>query len=138
MAISKRVIFYSSILVLILLWVSSIFSIHHNLRIVSVETVQHNEKGINFTFLFKNSGLYPIYVTARASVYSETGENLGNFIIVFGFAKSRSVRNQSVILDIEPTSEMDLVLKIYYEAKLFFLPGIKIPLTKKFHVSLSG
>ncbi|GEM_PF-6535024 len=139
MRIPKKAFFFLAILFLVIIWISSVYSAHSNLQIVEAREVHQDARGVNFTFSFKNNGFYPLYVSARISIYSsDSGENLGNFIIVFGFVKARSSRNQSVILDIKPVHDMDLILRAYYEAKLFFLPGIRIPLTKRFHISLTG
>jgi len=132
----KRAAFFLVVLVLIFIWISSIYSVHSNLEIVEAE---RTEVGVNLTFSFKNGGFYPLYVSARVSVYSsDSEENLGNFIVIFGLVKGRSTRNQSIILEVEPVQEMKIVIKAYYEAKLFFLPGIKVPLSKTFLVSVKS
>ncbi len=139
MKISKRLAFFSAVVILILIWISSIYSVHSNFRVINAEIVKNNRIGINVTFSLVNKGLYPLYVSAKLSAYSsDSGENLGNFLIIFGFVKMRSGRNQTIFLDVKPVSEMDLLMEVSYEAKLFFLPGLRIPLRKSFHVSLKG
>jgi len=135
----KKAVFFLAVFALILIWISSVYSIHSNLEIAEAKRVQQGDTGVNLTFSFKNNGFYPLYVSARISVYSsDSGENLGNFIVIFGMIKARSTRNQSIVLDIEPVQEMEVVIKAYYEAKLFFLPGIRVPLSKTFHISVGS
>ncbi len=127
------------VLVLAVMWLHSAFSVHSNLRLVYAQPyVSGNFTGLALNFTLKNDGFYPLFVSAGMSLRDpETGEVIENFSASLGLVKGRSDGYRVLLLPLPPQTieqlpprlEVDMVG--YYEAKLFWLPGIRVPLHKE-------
>ncbi|MDK2463263.1 MAG: hypothetical protein QI223_00595 [Candidatus Korarchaeota archaeon] len=128
------------VLVLAAMWLHSAFSVHYNLRLVSAQPyVSGNFTGLALNFTLRNDGFYPLFVSAGMSLKDpETGEVIENFSASLGLVKGRSDSYRILLLPLPPQTIEHLPPKLevdmvgYYEAKLFWLPGIRVPLHKEF------
>lgn len=126
------------------MWLHSAFSVHSNLELVSVYVYESGGfKGIAMNFSLENDGLYPLFVTASMTLENaRTGQSLENFSASLGLVKGRSSSFRVLLLPMKNLSALPPEIRLrmvgYYEAKLFWLPGIRVPLKKEFTAKIEG